>query len=58
MVLDYIPCNRKHIKDVMEIALNITETPYNEWEDILLELIDNSVCKYKYLKGKHKINII
>lgn len=54
MVLDYIPCKRKHIKDVMEIALNITETPYNEWEDILLELIDNSVCKYKYLKGKHK----
>lgn len=54
MVQDYIPCNKKHIVDIMEISLNITETPYDEWEDIFMELIDNSVCKYKYLKGRNR----
>lgn len=54
MVLDYIPCNKKHIVDIMEISLNITDTPYDEWEDIFMELIDNSVCKYKYLKGRNR----
>lgn len=54
MILNYIPCNKQHIIDIMEIGLNITDTPKEEWENILLELIDDGFCKYKYVKGKNK----
>lgn len=54
MISNFIPCNKQHIIDIMEIGLNITDTPKEEWENILLELIDDGFCKYKYVKGKNK----
>lgn len=54
MMQKYFPCNKKHIIDIMEISLNITNTPYDEWKDIMFELISDHVCKYIFEKGKKK----
>lgn len=47
----YLPCKYDHINDLMRTCFKITKTPEKEWEEIYLDLISNSVCKYVIQKG-------
>jgi hypothetical protein len=35
----------------MRIGFSITNTPFDEWEEIYMDLISDNVCKYVIQKG-------